>query len=85
MRVGVTIFFAFLGYIFFVYRKKRTSIDTSIRVALEKGFLSNPKPTSEEISLIADGLNMEKEVRSMTGDTSAERQDSRELETNSEE
>ena len=43
-------------------RKKRTSIDTSIRVALEKSFLGNPKPTSEDISLIADSLNMEKEV-----------------------
>lgn len=43
-------------------RKKRTSIDTSIRVALEKSFLSNPKPTSDDITLIADSLNMEKEV-----------------------
>ncbi|KAJ8313324.1 hypothetical protein KUTeg_009110 [Tegillarca granosa] len=43
-------------------RKKRTSIETSIRVALEKAFLQNPKPSSEEISLLADGLNMEKEV-----------------------
>ena len=44
-------------------RKKRTSIDTSIRVALEKSFLGNPKPTSDDITLIADSLNMEKEVR----------------------
>ncbi|KAJ3659086.1 hypothetical protein Zmor_010794 [Zophobas morio] len=43
-------------------RKKRTSIETSVRVALEKAFLQNPKPTSEEISLLADGLCMEKEV-----------------------
>uniref|UniRef100_A0A0B7A8Y1 POU domain protein n=1 Tax=Arion vulgaris TaxID=1028688 RepID=A0A0B7A8Y1_9EUPU len=43
-------------------RKKRTSIDTSIRVALEKSFQNNPKPTSEDITLIADSLNMEKEV-----------------------
>ncbi|KAK3776952.1 hypothetical protein RRG08_042311 [Elysia crispata] len=43
-------------------RKKRTSIDTSIRVALEKSFLGNPKPTSDDITLIADSLNMEKEV-----------------------
>lgn len=43
-------------------RKKRTSIETSVRVALEKAFLSNPKPTSEEIALLADGLSMEKEV-----------------------
>ena len=43
-------------------RKKRTSIDTTIRVALEKGFLLNPKPTSEEITSLAGSLNMEKEV-----------------------
>ena len=43
-------------------RKKRTSIDTAVRVALEKSFLGNPKPTSEEISLISDTLQMEKEV-----------------------
>ncbi|XP_075225752.1 uncharacterized protein LOC142326906 [Lycorma delicatula] len=43
-------------------RKKRTSIETSVRVALEKAFLQNPKPTSEEISLLADSLAMEKEV-----------------------
>ncbi|CAG5131771.1 unnamed protein product [Candidula unifasciata] len=43
-------------------RKKRTSIDTAIRVALEKSFQANPKPTSEDITLIADSLNMEKEV-----------------------
>lgn len=43
-------------------RKKRTSIETSVRVALEKAFCQNPKPTSEEISMLADGLCMEKEV-----------------------
>ncbi|XP_058516569.1 POU domain, class 2, transcription factor 1 isoform X6 [Ochotona princeps] len=43
-------------------RKKRTSIETNIRVALEKSFLENQKPTSEEISMIAEQLNMEKEV-----------------------
>ena len=43
-------------------RKKRTSIDNTIRVALERAFNSNPKPTSEEIQNIADGLCMEKEV-----------------------
>jgi class 2 POU domain transcription factor len=31
-------------------------------VALEKAFLANPKPTSEEIAMLADGLSMEKEV-----------------------
>ncbi|XP_044579645.1 POU domain, class 2, transcription factor 1-like [Cotesia glomerata] len=43
-------------------RKKRTSIETSVRVALEKAFLQNPKPTSEEITILADSLAMEKEV-----------------------
>ncbi|XP_017768568.1 PREDICTED: protein nubbin-like [Nicrophorus vespilloides] len=43
-------------------RKKRTSIETSVRVALEKAFIQNPKPTSEEITMLADGLCMEKEV-----------------------
>uniref|UniRef100_A0A672L8A3 POU domain protein n=1 Tax=Sinocyclocheilus grahami TaxID=75366 RepID=A0A672L8A3_SINGR len=44
-------------------RKKRTSIETSIRLALEKSFLEqSPKPSSEEITLIADQLHMEKEV-----------------------
>ncbi|XP_029047346.1 POU domain, class 2, transcription factor 1-like isoform X2 [Osmia bicornis bicornis] len=43
-------------------RKKRTSIETSVRVALEKAFMQNPKPTSEEITVLADSLAMEKEV-----------------------
>ncbi|GCC24422.1 POU domain, class 2, transcription factor 1b isoform X3 [Chiloscyllium punctatum] len=43
-------------------RKKRTSIETNVRVALEKSFLENQKPTSEEIMMIADQLQMEKEV-----------------------
>ncbi|XP_012218856.1 POU domain, class 2, transcription factor 3S-like isoform X2 [Linepithema humile] len=43
-------------------RKKRTSIETSVRVALEKAFIQNPKPTSEEITILADSLGMEKEV-----------------------
>ena len=43
-------------------RKKRTSIETQTRVALERGFMANPKPTSEEISILADSLGMEKEV-----------------------
>uniref|UniRef100_A0A3B1JD97 POU class 2 homeobox 2a n=1 Tax=Astyanax mexicanus TaxID=7994 RepID=A0A3B1JD97_ASTMX len=43
-------------------RKKRTSIETSVRVALERSFCTNQKPTSEEILLIAEQLNMEKEV-----------------------
>ncbi|XP_055500291.1 POU domain, class 2, transcription factor 1b isoform X4 [Leucoraja erinacea] len=43
-------------------RKKRTSIETNVRVALEKSFLENQKPTSEEIMMIAEQLQMEKEV-----------------------
>ncbi|XP_015906627.1 POU domain, class 2, transcription factor 3 isoform X3 [Parasteatoda tepidariorum] len=43
-------------------RKKRTSIETTVRLALEKAFLQNPKPTSEEISILAESLTMEKEV-----------------------
>ncbi|KAJ8273216.1 hypothetical protein GJAV_G00099050 [Gymnothorax javanicus] len=43
-------------------RKKRTSIETNIRVALERNFIANQKPTSEEIMHMAEHLNMEKEV-----------------------
>ncbi|XP_076130660.1 POU domain, class 2, transcription factor 3 [Alosa pseudoharengus] len=43
-------------------RKKRTSIETNIKLTLEKRFLDNPKPNSEEISLISEQLSMEKEV-----------------------
>nr|XP_005988157.1 PREDICTED: POU domain, class 2, transcription factor 3 isoform X2 [Latimeria chalumnae] len=43
-------------------RKKRTSIETNIRLTLEKRFQDNPKPSSEEISIISDQLSMEKEV-----------------------
>ncbi|KAL5280146.1 POU2F1 family protein [Megaselia abdita] len=43
-------------------RKKRTSIETTVRGALEKAFNLNPKPTSEEITSLADQLSMEKEV-----------------------
>ncbi|KAF7657587.1 hypothetical protein LDENG_00025150, partial [Lucifuga dentata] len=43
-------------------RKKRTSIETNVRVALERNFNMNQKPTSEEILLMAEQLSMEKEV-----------------------
>ncbi|TNN43828.1 POU domain, class 2, transcription factor 3 [Liparis tanakae] len=43
-------------------RKKRTSIETNIKLTLEKRFLDNPKPNSEEITLISEQLGMEKEV-----------------------
>ena len=43
-------------------RKKRTSIDTTVRLNLERAFQANPKPTSEEIQYVSDNLCMEKEV-----------------------
>ncbi|XP_062844981.1 POU domain, class 2, transcription factor 3 isoform X1 [Trichomycterus rosablanca] len=43
-------------------RKKRTSIETNIKLTLEKRFLDNPKPNSEEITMISEQLAMEKEV-----------------------
>ncbi|XP_071659332.1 POU domain, class 2, transcription factor 2-like [Patagioenas fasciata] len=43
-------------------RKKRTSIETNVRFALERSFLANQKPTSEEILVLAEQLQMEKEV-----------------------
>eukprot|EP00064_Thunnus_orientalis_P019278 superscaffoldBa00004754_g19394 len=43
-------------------RKKRTSIETNIKMTLEKRFLDNPKPNSEEITMISEQLSMEKEV-----------------------
>jgi class 2 POU domain transcription factor len=43
-------------------RKKRTSIETNVRVSLERAFIMNPKPTGEEITALAENLCMEKEV-----------------------
>ncbi|XP_032905557.1 POU domain, class 2, transcription factor 3 [Amblyraja radiata] len=43
-------------------RKKRTSIETNIRLTLEKRFHENSKPSSEEILMISEQLSMEKEV-----------------------
>ncbi|KAL3059693.1 hypothetical protein OYC64_014318 [Pagothenia borchgrevinki] len=44
-------------------RKKRTSIETNVRVALERAFMTqNQKPTSEEVLMISEQLSMEKEV-----------------------
>ncbi|XP_006148854.1 POU domain, class 2, transcription factor 3 [Tupaia chinensis] len=51
-----------LSEVFGRKRKKRTSIETNIRLTLEKRFQDNPKPSSEEISMIAEQLSMEKEV-----------------------
>ena len=47
-------------------RKKRTSIDTPVRVALEQQFKQNSKPTSDEIQNISNMLQMEKEVSILT-------------------
>ncbi|GAB5577171.1 POU domain [Prionailurus iriomotensis] len=54
--------FPTLSEVFGRKRKKRTSIETNIRLTLEKRFQDNPKPSSEEISMIAEQLSMEKEV-----------------------
>merc|ERR1712203_750508 len=43
-------------------RKKRTSIENNIRYSLEKAFIQNPKPTSEEVRKISDQLYLDKEV-----------------------
>ena len=43
-------------------RKKRTSIESAVRIALERAFLKNSKPTSEDIRVIGDSLAMDKEV-----------------------
>ncbi|NXL22941.1 PO3F2 factor, partial [Setophaga kirtlandii] len=43
-------------------RKKRTSIEVSVKVALESHFLKCPKPSAQEITNLADSLQLEKEV-----------------------
>lgn len=43
-------------------RKKRTSIEVTVKGALEEHFLRVPKPTAHELSQIADHLQLEKEV-----------------------
>ncbi|XP_078066467.1 POU domain, class 3, transcription factor 4-like [Mustelus asterias] len=43
-------------------RKKRTSIEVSVKGALETHFLKCPKPAAQEISSLADSLQLEKEV-----------------------
>eukprot|EP00061_Rhincodon_typus_P004688 g23191.t1 len=43
-------------------RKKRTSIEVSVKGALETHFLKCPKPAAQEISTLADSLQLEKEV-----------------------
>uniref|UniRef100_A0A3B1J6M5 POU domain protein n=1 Tax=Astyanax mexicanus TaxID=7994 RepID=A0A3B1J6M5_ASTMX len=43
-------------------RKKRTSIEVSVKGALESHFLKCPKPAAAEITSLADSLRLEKEV-----------------------
>ncbi|NWW71268.1 PO3F4 factor, partial [Climacteris rufus] len=43
-------------------RKKRTSIEVSVKGVLETHFLKCPKPAAQEISSLADSLQLEKEV-----------------------
>ena len=43
-------------------RKKRTSIEVSIKQALEINFARNPKPAAQDITQLADQLQLEKEV-----------------------
>merc|ERR550539_2029454 len=43
-------------------RKKRTSIEISIKGALEQNFIKNPKPAAQDITSLADSLQLEKEV-----------------------
>ena len=43
-------------------RKKRTSIEVTVKGALENHFLRQPKPAAQEISQLAESLQLEKEV-----------------------
>lgn len=43
-------------------RKKRTSIEVSVKGALEQHFHKQPKPSAQEITALADSLQLEKEV-----------------------
>jgi class 3 POU domain transcription factor len=43
-------------------RKKRTSIEVTVKGALEAHFMKQPKPSAQEISHLADSLQLEKEV-----------------------
>uniref|UniRef100_A0A1B6EVQ3 POU domain protein n=1 Tax=Cuerna arida TaxID=1464854 RepID=A0A1B6EVQ3_9HEMI len=43
-------------------RKKRTSIEVSVKGALEQHFHKQPKPSAQEITSLADNLQLEKEV-----------------------
>merc|ERR1719192_2870782 len=43
-------------------RKKRTSIEVSIKQTLEQHFIKSPKPSAQEITLLAEQLGLDKEV-----------------------
>lgn len=43
-------------------RKKRTSIEVTVKGALESQFLKQPKPAAQEIASLAESLQLEKEV-----------------------
>lgn len=43
-------------------RKKRTSIEVTVKGALENHFLKQPKPSAPEITQLAENLQLEKEV-----------------------
>merc|ERR1719192_1792309 len=43
-------------------RKKRTSIEISIKQTLEQHFIKSPKPSAQEITLLAEQLGLDKEV-----------------------
>ncbi|ELU03597.1 hypothetical protein CAPTEDRAFT_44575, partial [Capitella teleta] len=43
-------------------RKKRTSIEVTVKGALESHFMKQPKPSAQEITHLADSLQLEKEV-----------------------
>ena len=43
-------------------RKRRTSIGVGAKETLERHFVSQPKPSSSDITKIADSLNLDKEV-----------------------
>ena len=43
-------------------RKRRTSIGVGAKETLERHFATQPKPSSNEITKVADALNLEKEV-----------------------
>ena len=43
-------------------RKKRTSIEVTVKAALENFFIKDPKPSSQEIEALAESLAIEKEV-----------------------